>query len=63
MVVYSLNHNKCTILHLGNNNPKYRYNILNLAIPEGEEQNDLDIIVFTDLKWSKYISYIVKKAN
>ena len=61
------NKDKCKILHLGKNNPKYNYTI-------GEEENkvtlsetvlekDLGIYIDPNLDFKKHIKSIVKKAS
>lgn len=58
-----LNDRKCTILHLGANNPRYAYFVGAIQVSEVKEQKDLGIIVTEDLKWETHISCLIKKAN
>ena len=61
------NKDKCKILHLGKNNPKYNYtigeeeNIVNLS--ETELEKDLGIYIDPNLDLKKHIKSIVKKAS
>lgn len=58
-----LNNDKCTVLHLGRNNPHHSYKISSLDIRSVSSQSDLGVIITTDLSWSSHVSNIVKKAN
>ncbi|XP_063924690.1 uncharacterized protein LOC135138642 [Zophobas morio] len=46
-----LNSDKCTVLHLSKNNPMLSYNIAGGPLTVVDYQNDLGIIIFSDLKW------------
>lgn len=61
--IIKLNISKCSVLHLGKNNPQTTYNLNGVAIASVNQQKDLGIIITTDLKWEQHISTIVKKAN
>lgn len=58
-----LNEEKCTILSIGSNSREYPYVLHNALLKHVEEQNDLGIIITSNLKWEVHISKIVKKAN
>lgn len=58
-----LNDSKCTILHIGQNNPKHDYFLQQTPIKSVMKQKDLGITITSDLKWETHISQIVKKAN
>lgn len=58
-----LNNNKCTVLHLGRNNPKLQYSLNNSFLQSVELQKDLGVFISQDLKWESHIAHIVKKAN
>ena len=58
-----LNETKCTVLHLGPNNPHVGYSLNNTKLAPVSQQKDLGIIISSDLKWEAHISKIVKKAN
>ena len=58
-----LNEAKCTILHIGKNNPHYQYNINGVNIQPTTWVKDLGVIITNDLKWEAHINNIVKKAN
>ncbi|XP_063921257.1 uncharacterized protein LOC135136058 [Zophobas morio] len=47
-----LNNGKCKVLHLGTNNPKHIYMIDNEAVKMVDSQNDLGVIITSDLSWS-----------
>lgn len=58
-----LNTSKCSVLHIGKCNPCVQYYIEGAAIKPVKSQNDLGIIVTSDLVWSEHILSIVSKAN
>ena len=58
-----LNENKCTVLHIGSNNPKRQYTLNGITLKSVNEQEDLGIIISSDLKWESHIAKITKKAN
>lgn len=58
-----LNPSKCTVLHIGPNNPKNHYNVSTTQIKSTTEQLDLGIVVTDNLSWSNQVSRAIKKAN
>ena len=58
-----LNITKCTVLHIGGNNPRHRYVINGSHLVSVMEQKDLGVLISADLKWETHISSVVKKAN
>ena len=61
------NQAKCKILHIGENNPKYKY-----YIGEGDNrreietsviEKDLGILVGNELNFEDHIDYIIKRAS
>ena len=58
-----LNVSKCSVLHIGYNNPRLEYDIGGLELSKVTEQVDLGVKVSNDLKWESHIDTIVKKAN
>ena len=58
-----LNTDKCTILHIGKNNPHIVYNINKTDILTVNEQKDLGVIITENLKWETHIAQMVKKTN
>lgn len=58
-----LNTTKCSVMHLGSNNPKLPYVLGYQPIVSCNRQSDLGIIIVPSLKWSDHISSIVRKAN
>jgi Reverse transcriptase (RNA-dependent DNA polymerase)/Endonuclease-reverse transcriptase len=59
----SLNVRKCTVLHIGQNNPKYRYQLESNSLKSVNCQKDLGVYITADLKWETHIATIVKRAN
>ncbi len=58
-----LNESKCTVLHIGKNNPKSPYYLGSTMLTILKVTKDLGIMVSDDLKWETHVSYVVKKAN
>ncbi|RZC37033.1 hypothetical protein BDFB_009272 [Asbolus verrucosus] len=58
-----INPSKCSVLHLGHNNPKLLYTINKNIIKVIESQKDLGIVITTQLKWTNHVINIVKRAN
>ena len=58
-----LNNGKCKVLHLGTNNPKHIYMIDNEAVKMVDSQNDLGVIITSDLSWSNQVAYVARRAN
>lgn len=58
-----LNDNKCTLLHLGYNNPRYQYTIDENEVRKVKEQRDLGVLLCEDFKWATHINTIIKKTN
>lgn len=58
-----LNDTKCTVLHIGQNNPKYSYFLDQTEIASVKQQKDLGVIITENLKWVQQITQIVKKTN
>ena len=58
-----LNEEKCTILHLGKNNPQNKYHLHQTELKEVKDQKDLGVIISNNLKWETHINHIVKKTN
>ena len=62
------NANKCKVLHIGNNNPRFdyemtdkNYNKVNIKVVDHEK--DLGVIFQENLKFDLHISFVVNKAN
>ena len=51
----SFNVDKCKIMHLGYNNPKYEYSLNDTVLMETTAEKDLGILVDRELKFSKHI--------
>lgn len=58
-----LNDEKCTVLHIGYDNPKLRYFLNGAMINPVTQQRDLGITVTSDLKWAAHIGKTIKKVN
>ena len=58
-----LNDSKCTVLHIGRNNPKHTYYLEQKPVTAVVKQKDLGIIITSDLKWELHITTLTKKAN
>lgn len=59
----ALNSEKCTVVHIGYNNPRKQYFINETRISAVTQQSDLGVTISEDLKWEPHISKITKKAN
>ena len=57
------NLNKCSVMHLGFNNPRHCYYMGGLQLDVVKDEKDLGVIVREDLKVSFQCSEAVKKAN
>ena len=57
------NVDKCKILHIGNNNPKHKYNMDGKELIETEEEKDLGILMDCKLDFGSHIKEIVGRAN
>ncbi|KAJ3652699.1 hypothetical protein Zmor_018641 [Zophobas morio] len=58
-----LNLDKCIVLHLGNNNPKYAYFVDNLLLSCTDSHVDLGVVVTSNLSWTEHIQRVASKAN
>lgn len=61
--IVKLNIAKCSVLHMGTNNPQVDYTIDRQIIAATNSQKDLGVLMTKDLKWGEHINTIVKKAN
>jgi hypothetical protein len=59
----NFNPEKCKPMHLGARNPWQTYTINSVPIENVRAHKDLGIVISDDLKPSKHIGNIVKKAN
>ena len=59
----SLNYEKCTSLHIGNNNVNFTYTMNDKLLNKAIEQKDLGVIIDNKLKFSKHCKESSKKAN
>lgn len=58
-----LNDYKCTVLHIGKNNPNFNYFFEQTEITPVTKQRDLGVTLTYDLKWDTHITQMSKKAN
>ncbi|KAK2701908.1 hypothetical protein QYM36_019453, partial [Artemia franciscana] len=54
---------KCSVIHLGRQNPKYSYKMKGIDLTKSTFKKDLGVILSLDLKPKKYIGLIVRKAS
>ena len=55
--------NKCKVMHVGAKNPKNKYFLDGVELPEIESEKDLGVFVSQNWNWTHHIDSIVKKAN
>ncbi|XP_050306280.1 uncharacterized protein LOC126743293 [Anthonomus grandis grandis] len=53
-----LNTSKCTVLRIGPDNPDNEYFLDGCALKSVNEQNDLGVLITSDLKWERHITRI-----
>jgi hypothetical protein len=59
-----LNPSKCSVLHIGRNNPHRDYRIgVGQTLMHVDRQLDLGVLVNSTLSWSDHIASVVKRAN
>ena len=61
-----LNEEKCKVVHVGKNNPKFNYVITNsnneaVTLEKCECERDLGIMLSADLKWQTHIEGVAAK--
>ena len=54
---------KCKILHIGKNNPKHNYSMSGRILEKIETQNDLGVLMDTEIKFHQQTSSAIKRAN
>ena len=54
---------KCKILHIGKNNPKYNYYMNGRILEKVDIQNDLGVLMDSELEFHHQTSSAIKKAN
>lgn len=55
--------NKCSVLHIGKNNPQHNFNLQSVSLHNASEITDLGIVVDSKLRFSTHYASIVKKAH
>lgn len=58
-----INASKCSVLHLGTSNPAVSYKLCGRSVKSVDIQNDLGVLITSNLSWSEHILNITKKAN
>ena len=54
---------KCKIMHVGKNNPRYEYNMAGVKLKVVEEEKDIGVTIHNSLKPSKHCKNITNTAN
>ena len=57
------NQGKCKVMHLGKNNPRYKYTIKGIQMAEMESEKDLGVWIDSSLKPSLQCEQAAKNAN
>ncbi|XP_071854518.1 uncharacterized protein [Apostichopus japonicus] len=57
------NVDKCSVMHFGHANPKFKYKMGDQELQETEEEKDLGVYVNSSMKFSRQCAESVKKAN
>ena len=61
------NQTKCKILHIGENNPKYKYFIgegnNRMELETSDIEKDLGVLVDNELNFENHIDYVIKRAS
>ena len=57
------NIDKCSVIHLGKNNPNSRYTLCNKEIKSTTNERDLGVIVDSSMKFSEHCNAIARSAN
>ena len=59
----SFNTDKCSVIHLGNENLKHKYSLCGSVLRDSTKERDLGIIVDSSLKFSEQCNAAIKNAN
>ncbi len=59
----SFNTDKCKVMHIGDNNPKFIYKMRDQELDNIKEEKDLGVIISCDFKMSDQCTAASKKAN
>src|SRR2546425_4424271 len=59
----SFNTDKCSVIHLGNDNPKHKYSLCGSDLRESIKERDLGIIVDSSMKFTEQCNIAIKNAN
>ncbi|KAK2728102.1 hypothetical protein QYM36_008548 [Artemia franciscana] len=54
---------KCSVVHLGHQNPKYKYTMKSINMTKSTYEKDLGVILSLDLKPEKHIGLVVPEAK
>ena len=63
LLKFNTQDNKCKVMHVGAKNPKNKYFLDGVELPEIESEKDLGVFVSQNWNWNHHIDSIVKKAN
>lgn len=58
-----LSAHKCGVVHLGSNNPKYEYTLMNQPLAEFTEVKDLGVRFSATLNFSEQVAHVVAKGS
>ncbi len=61
--VMPFNLDKCKVMHIGHANQNADYSLLNQDMVSSDLETDLDVLISTDLKFSKQCIEVEKKAQ
>lgn len=57
------NVNKCKVVHLGNNNPKFSYKLNDILIQEVDQEKDLGVLIDYKFKFNEQCAVAAKRGN
>ena len=63
MAYIQFNQDKCSVIHLGRNNPENKYSLYNKEIKNSVKERDLGVIVDKTLKFSEQCNKAANSAN
>jgi hypothetical protein len=59
----SFNTDKCSVIHLGSDNPKHQYSLCGSVLRESTIERDLGIMVDSSMKFTEQCNMAIKNAN
>ena len=63
LLKFNTKDNKCKVMHAGTNNPKNKYFLDGMELPEIKSEKDLGVLVSESMSWQPHIDSIIKKAT